>query len=490
MPKESLEINPAGIRLSKKSTVPLYQQLYDQFRNMLLNNRLRPGDRLPASRNLSKELGVSRIIINQAYEQLIMEGYLVGKTGAGTFVADVLPDHLLNAKSTGTKKKTPVDKNTTAIPADETGSRSLIKTFQSGAPALDLFPYKAWQQVGNAVLKDLKSLHLGYEDTLGYWPLRKAIAAYLRLSRAVNCEAEQVVVVTGSQQGLNLIAAVLLKKGDKVWMEDPGYHGARHAFEANNAAICPVPMEADGLNIDAAIQKFGAAKIAYITPSHQFPLGYTLSHEKRLQLLQYAQLNNMVILEDDYDSEFRYKGNPLPSLQGLDTGGNVIYSGTFSKVLFPGLRLAYIVLPTPAMINRFKIIKDNLDRQSPIIEQATLCRFMEQGYFQRHIRKMRLLYAERQQLLLALIKEQLGSYLTVKPVASGMHVVCWLSPTINPDKLQAAAKQHGLIITPVSNYSLQHSVPASITLGFTAFSKYKLKTGVALLSQCIQDALY
>jgi GntR family transcriptional regulator/MocR family aminotransferase len=252
--------------------------------------------------------------------------------------------------------------------------------------------------------------------------------------------------------------------------------------------LCPIPLEQDGLNIKHAIKKFAGAKLVYVTPSHQFPLGYTLSKAKRLQLLDWAQKNNTWILEDDYDSEFRYKGNPLASLQGLDTNGRVIYSGTFSKVLFPGLRLAYIVLPSVEMVDQFKEVKDNLDRQSPVMEQLILCRFMEEGHFLRHIRKMRLLYAERQNILIQLLNEHLKDYLRLNTAPSGMHLLCWLSDKINIARFREEIKKQNLSISFVDDHAVEHSLPPAITLGFTAFSKYKLKTGVEKLQQCIHNS--
>lgn len=492
MAKESPEINPAGIILSRESATPLYLQLYEQFRVMILQGRLRPGDRLPAGRNLARELCVARVIVSQAYEQLVMEGYVLGKTGAGTFVAEKLPDHLLHVSKTPAvvPKVRPAKAAEYDVPAvdAQAGSRIDANTFQIGMPSLDQFPYKIWQQVGSQVLKDFKRAHLGYEDTLGYWNLRKAIAAYLRIARAVTCEAEQVVVVTGSQQGLNLVVECLLNKGDKVWMEDPGYHGARIAFANAGSTLCPVPIEMDGLDVAYGMKHFGDARLAYVTPSHQFPLGYTLSHSKREQLLAWAQQQESWILEDDYDSEFRYEGRPLPSLQGMDSGGRVIYSGTFSKVLFPGLRLAYIVLPSMDLVNRFKRVKDNLDRQSPVMEQLILCDFMEGGYFLRHIRKMRLLYAERQQQLLSLLQAYMKDYLRVSMAPSGMHLLCWLPEGLNVAKFKEEIKKQQLMVSFVSNFSLQHALPPAILLGFTAFTKYKMKVGVEKLLACLQRA--
>jgi GntR family transcriptional regulator/MocR family aminotransferase len=489
MAKEPLEIQLAGIRLVKKGALPLYQQLYGQLRGMIVRQQLRPGERLPASRSLSQSLGVSRIIVNQAYELLVMEGYLVGKTGSGTFVAAVLPDQLLHAAPAVNPSPAAGNKQEPLrLPAKPAGATA-VQPFLIGTPSLDFFPYKIWQQVGNRVLKELRQFNLGYEDTLGYFPLRKAIAAYLRLSRAVHCEAEQVVVVTGSQQGLNLVTASLLQQGDKVWMEDPGFPGARDAFGGAGVQLCAVPVEKDGLDLAYARRHFSDAKLAYVTPSHQFPLGCTLSQAKRKALLSWAAKSGMWILEDDYDSEFRYEGSPLASLQGQDEHGKVIYSGTFSKVLFPGLRLAYLVLPSPAMADRFRQAKNLLDRQSPIMEQLMVCRFMEEGHFLRHIRKMRLLYAERQQLLVQLVQAQLGDYFRLVLSPSGMHLVCWLSDRIDATRFAQEARALQLDISFINEYSLQHTLPPAIALGFTAFSRYRLKTGVEKLALCVQRSL-
>ena len=497
MSKVSKEINPAGIKLSKEFETPLYMQLYEQFRKMILTGQLRKGDRLPPSREISKELRVSRIIVSNAYEQLIIEGYLIGKTGSGTFVADKLPDSMLNTNWKQSERNKLIEEKesdhskiqTYQSSTPEKGSRIEVNMFQIGLPSLDAFPYKSWQQISNKVLKNMRTLHLGYEDTLGYWPLRKAIAAYLRISRAVKCEAGQVIVVTGSQQSVNLISEFILAKDEKVWMEDPGYWGAKISFQNAGAKICPAPVENDGLNIGYAIQKYGPAKLVFVTPSHQFPLGVTLSHNKRTQLLEYAHENKMWILEDDYDSEFRYEGVPLASLQGLDSNGRVIYTGTFSKVLFPGLRLAYIVLPTLEMVEDFKKIKDHRDRQSPILEQAILTKFMEDGYFLRHIRKMRLLYAQRQKILIHLLREQLGEYLSIEAAPSGLHLVCLLSDKINVEKFKQEIAKQKLTVSFISNFTLKHTMPPAIALGYSAFSKYKLETGVEKLLQCFQNSL-
>jgi GntR family transcriptional regulator/MocR family aminotransferase len=253
--------------------------------------------------------------------------------------------------------------------------------------------------------------------------------------------------------------------------------------------ICPVPVQKDGMDIQFGIEKFPGAKLVYVTPSHQFPTGATLSLNKRLQLLEWASEQNMWILEDDYDSEFRYEGRPLASLQGLDSNGIVIYSGTFSKVLFPGLRLAYIVLPTQVMVDKVKKMKGMMDRQSPILDQIILAKFIEEGHFLRHIRKMRLLYSERRRILVKLLEESLSEYLTIQPASAGMNLTAWLSDKIDVQKLKQELRKNKVVLPFINDYSLEHFIKPAITLGFTAFTKYKLKIGVQKLQGCLENAL-
>ena len=496
MSKKSAEFSLAGMKISKDIETPLYRQLYDQFREMILDRRLRAGDRLPSTRILSIETGISRTMITQSFEQLILEGYLVGKPGSGTFVAGTIPDHLTLAGKPDTSRVRPArrqfDLAKDVLPKEiisRNSNKEEIVPFQIGTPSLDLFPYRIWQQTGGQVLKKFKSFNLGYDDALGYWPLRQEIAGYLRQARAVKCETEQVIVVTGSQQGLNLISECLLKKGDAVWMEDPGYHGAKFSFLNRGVKICPVPVEEDGINISHAIKHCREAKLAYVTPSHQFPLGVTLSLAKRLQLLNWAKRKNRWILEDDYDSEFRYEGRPLASLQGLDTEGCVIYSGTFSKVMYPGLRLAYLVLPSLEMVEEFKKVKAMMDRQSPILDQIILSRFMSEGHFLRHLRKMRLLYDERQQTFINAVKELVGDYLMIKPNAAGMNLTGWVSKKIDLQKLKTEIKKQGLAIPFIRDYAMESFNPRGMMFGYTAFTKYKIRTGLEKLRDCFERSL-
>ncbi|MEO6870067.1 MAG: PLP-dependent aminotransferase family protein [Ginsengibacter sp.] len=281
----------------------------------------------------------------------------------------------------------------------------------------------------------------------------------------------------------------LLRKGDDIWLEDPVYHGMKFVSSHMDLKICAVPVEHDGINVDFGIERFPDAKLAYITPSYQYPLGVTLSLKKRLQLLEWARQSDMWILEDDYDSEFRYEGRPLASLQGLDNNGRVIYTGTFSKVLFPGLRLAYIVLPTVELVHDFKKMKGMMDRQSPILDQIILAKFIAEGHFLRHIRKMRLVYSERRKILVKLIEENLGDYLTIEPSSAGMNLTAWLFEKIDIEKLKKTLKKHHIIVPFINDYSIKHLIKPAINLGFTGFTRYQLKIGVQELLACIENSL-
>jgi GntR family transcriptional regulator/MocR family aminotransferase len=496
MSKQSLELSLAGIKLSKKSEIPLYTQVYSVFRELILNKRLRPGDRLPATRNLALELGVSRVIITQGFEQLILEGYLVGKTGSGTFVADVIPESLTLAQKdnkSGLRSTYKDIVNGKPNILSDVLKRSSVKEdvvpFLTGTPSLDQFPYKIWSQVAIQTIKNFKHYHLGYDDALGFMPLRQEIAQYLRMARAVNCEPEQVIVINGSQQGLNLVVQCLLNRGDEVWMEDPGYYGAKFAFTNVGANIRPIPIQEDGIDLDYAMSEYDQAKLLYITPSHQFPLGKTLSLAKRLQLLEWAHQRDMWILEDDYDSELRYEGRPLASLQGLDKHQKVIYMGTFTKVLFPGLRLAYVVAPSLEIVDRMKLIKAMLDRQSPILEQAIVASFMQEGHFLRHLRKMRLLYDERKSILIQLLQEKLGDHLEIDNTPAGMNLVAWFTSNIDLEKFSQQTQEQQLVVPLINDYTMKYYTRPGISLGFSAFTKYKMKMGVEKLGTCVRNAL-
>src|SRR5256885_16967449 len=418
---------------SRRADRPLYRQIYDAIRMAILSGDFGPGKRLAATRALARELGVSRITVLNAYEQLFAEGYLDGKGGAGTFVGAELPDNLLKAETINQSKQ----KKTAAplrlspfgekIAQKDIGSiraRTIAKfqPFQNGLTTVDKFPFEIWSRIAARVHRNPSREVLGYGDPQGYFPLREAITAHLKSARGVNCTPEQVIITSGAQQALDLAARIFLSEKDSVLIEDPCYQEARSAFAAIGAKIIPIPVDAEGLNLAATKQK---AKLIYVTPSHQYPLGVTMSLPRRLALLEWARRCNAWIIEDDHNSEFRYAGRPLASLQGLDQADRVIYVGTFSKTIFPSMRIGCAVVP-PDLVGIFTGARALNDTHSSLIDQAILTEFIGGGHFGRHIRRMRTLYEERQQTLIAECEKNLVGLLEVKKADAGMHLVGWL----------------------------------------------------------------
>lgn len=470
----------------------LYLQLYRQVRTAILAGQIAPGTRLPATRALAASLGVSRNTIISAFEQLLAEGYLQGRVGDGTYVSRALPEDTLLVKTeqprqpeTAPRQRRLSQRGTTlaATPVTVTRTDGAPAAFRPGLPALDSFPDAVWGRLLNSRWRSRTSSLLGYGQPAGYEPLREAIASYLRAARGVRCEAAQVLVVAGSQQALDLVARVLLDPGDAVLIENPGYLGARGALGAAGARLVPVPVDGHGLDV-AAGAALGPARMAVVTPSHQFPLGVTMSLARRLALLEWAEQNDAWVLEDDYDSEYRYAGRPLAALQGLDTSGRVLYTGTFSKVLFPGLRLGYLVAP-PDLVSAFVAARALIDRQSPTLDQAVLADFISEGHFARHIRRMRALYAQRQELLVGLARRNLCGLLEVEPAEAGMHLVGWL-PQGNDDQIVSRnAAKAGIDVPPLSAYSTGLPVRSGVLLGYTALDEPTMRAGVAALRRSL-----
>ena len=351
---------------------PLYQQLYEKMREHILLGGFSPGEQVPSTRVLATDLGVSRNTILQAFEQLTAEGYLEGATGSGTYVARALPEQMVRASQpvlpqgptrAAVRRWSRFGSHITSN--DGMASRPVAyRPFQPGMPALDAFPFDIWTKLANRYRKSGPYELFAYGNAAGYKPLRKAIASYLTVARGVCCDPEQVIVVSGAQQAMDLTARLLLDPGDSVWVEEPGYTGARIAFEAASAKLIPVPVADDGLDVEKGMARNTKARLVYTTPSHQYPLGATMSVARRIELLNWAAQSGALILEDDYDSEFRYSSRPLPALQSLDQNGSVIYLGTFSKVLFPALRLAYLVVP-PDLVRGFLSAKKITDYHCP-----------------------------------------------------------------------------------------------------------------------------
>ncbi|MEP6611934.1 MAG: PLP-dependent aminotransferase family protein [Mucilaginibacter sp.] len=491
MPKITPQILLTFISVSKQPGKTLNAQLYEQLKNSIYQGMLRAGDRLPSSREMGAELGISRNSVLQVFEQLTMEGFFETQTGAGTFVS-------AGAELFFSRKKQP-QPGTEKPPHAATRQYGMndafkehaselepIMPFQTSVPMLPEFPFAAWARVSAAVHQRMDKLHLGYDDAQGYLPLRQALASHLRISRSINCGPDNIVIVNSSRQALHLAAELLLNKGDECWMEDPGYPGARSAMQRFGAKTCPIPIAADGIDIDYAIQHHPNGRLVYVTPSHQFPMGSTLSLSQRIKLLNHAAEQNMWIIEDDYDSEFRYNGRPIPALQGIDTNGNVIYLGTLSKVLLPALRLGYMVLPTVALARRFAVAKSAIEGQGNIITHATAAEFITQGHFSRHIRRMRLLYKKAQDDLVSLINLHLPGILTPVPVEAGMHLLAWLPEGVDASEVAAEALKHGLVINTLSQYSIKFAHKNGVILGFAGFKFNEMERAVLVLKKVLE----
>ncbi|HEX2450622.1 MAG TPA: PLP-dependent aminotransferase family protein [Gemmatimonadales bacterium] len=472
---------------------PAWRWLCAALRAEILEGRLRPGDRLPATRGLARQHGLSRGTIVAAFRQLEAEGYVAGSRGSGTYVSQVLPDDLLQVprrSSVAPPARANLRRNLSTFAGRVIGfpgfSVRPTRAFRCDLPALDLFPTTLWAQVAGRRLRGATlDLLLGC-GPLGYIPLRRAVADYLRTSRGVRCEAEQIVIVSGAQEALDLVARVFVNPGDRVAVEDPGYPGAALLFHALGARVVPVPLDDEGMQVPAA--RVRGARLAYVTPAHQFPTGIGMTLRRRLALLEWARAGGTVIVEDDYDSEYRYAGRPMPALQGLDRHGLVLFVGSFSKVLFPSLRLGYLVIP-PDLIDRFEAIRSVTSRHASLVEQAVLCDFITEGHFGRHVRRMRAIYAERLGVLLETARTRLTGMLELSSVEAGLQTTAWLAPGIDAEQVAAAAGQRDVDVVPLGRYQRRPApaAPQGLQLGFAAVDGHEIRRGVRELVQVLES---
>ncbi len=438
-----------------------------------MSGRLSSGHRLPSSRSLAEDLGVARTTVVLAYEHLEAEGYVNGSGSAGTIVADL---HL----PTQMQRAAPQPQGATSSRSDLAEFSNAPRAFRIGEPALDVFPHILWSRLYARRARSSGPALLGYGDTAGYLPLRRAIAEYVGVSRSVRAIAEQVILTRGAQQAMDLVARILLRAGDRVWVEDPGYLAVRELIQLAGAVPVPVPVDESGLNVETGIIRAPKAKMVCVAPSHHFPLGWTLCLPRRLALLEWARRSAAWIIEDDFDSEFRYSGAPIASLQGLDRADRVIYIGTFSKTVHPALRLGYLILP-PELLGRFNAAKATVDCQSPTIEQATLADFIEEGHFTRHVRRMRAIYRQRQEAVLAASRELAGT-LQVQAAETGMHVMGFLMGRgIDDRSVSNRARAHGIETQPLSRYCLRATLPPALLLGFGTVPPRDLVSGIRKL---------
>ncbi len=482
----------------KSSDAPLYRQIYVSVRDAILSGRLTSGTRLPSSRTLAAQLDVSRITVVNAFDQLLAEGYLEGRTGAGTFVASQIPDELLSIRDpeppdSRIRKTRPTSTAISNFAQKIRDERSGIDVdwdrivpFRNGVTAVREFPFAVWEKIAVSVIRQASRRFRGYGEPAGYLPLREAIATHLSGSRGVRCGAGQVIVTSGAQQALDLVARVLLNRGDRVWVEDPCYQEALAVFRLGGAEVTAVPVDGDGFDASAAEAICGHAKLVYVTPSHQYPTGATMSLGRRLELLDWARRTGSWIVEDDYNSEFRYTGRPLASLQNLDRHDRVIYVGTFSKTVFPALRLGCLIVP-PELAETFVAAKNLCDTHTALIEQAILAEFIAEGHFARHLRRMRSLYEKRQAVLVDESERRLDGMMKIAKASSGMHLIGWLRDGLDDRVVASKGRDIGLNLTPLSSYSVAKQLPPGLVLGYTGFNEREIAEGVGKLKKVLES---
>lgn len=480
------------IALDHRAKAPVYRQLYDWFRQAIITGQMRPRQRLPSTRSLAAELKISRIPVSSAYDQLLAEGYLETLVGAGTYVARSFPEDTLSAspgkrlraeEKAGPRRMSHRGVALTQLPAQPW--LNIVGAFRVSLPALDHFPIALWSKLVARHSRRAAKSAMSYADAMGHLPLREAIAEYLGASRAVRCEASQIMITTGSQQGLQLSAQVLVDAKDSVWIEEPGYPSARQAFIAAGAQLIPVPVDDEGINVADAIRCSPNSRAAYITPSHQYPMGMTMSAARRMLLLNWAVRTGAWIIEDDYDSEYRFASRPIASLQGLDSDARVIYVGTFSKVMFPALRVGYLVIPKD-LVPAFSAARDAADVFSATLYQLVLTDFIREGHFGRHIRRMRMLYMERRRTLVQAIREEMNDRLEVIGAEAGMHVVVMLPRGVNDVAVSRRAAQLGVSATPLSTCYAKPCTRGGLILGYGGTSARQIHDGVSRLKTSLQ----
>jgi GntR family transcriptional regulator/MocR family aminotransferase len=466
------------LALDEASAEPLFRQIYGRIAGAVLDGRLAPGARLPSARSLAAQLSIARGTVDAAYQLLAGEGYIVSRGAAGTLVDPALDQRLL--------KPTRTTQASAARLAPAIEPPRTLPLFQMGVPALDVFPHKVWSRLIARRGRTLGAIDHAYQPPAGNEALRLQVARYLAVARGISCAPSQVLITAGYQGALGLITRALMKPGDPAWLEHPGYPNGHDALRRAGMRLVGVPVDADGFDVAWALSKAKPARIAFVTPTHQYPLGITMSLQRRMALLKWAEGAEGWIVEDDYDSEFRYQGKPLPALKSLDRRDRVLYVGTFSKVLSPGLRVGYVVVP-PSLVGRFTDIAQSLQPPPNALIQATIAEFLEQGYLARHIRRMRQLYAERRVAL----AEALGEYvpaLSIELKPGGMHLLARLPRGTNDMALVAKLKQHGIGPSSLSGCGVGRPYEPGLVIGFTNVPTTKASQAARALASALRQA--
>jgi GntR family transcriptional regulator / MocR family aminotransferase len=478
------------ITLDAHSKTPLYRQIAVWFQRAIVDGQLRPGQRVPSTRALADQLQISRIPVLGAYELLIAEGYLRPFVGAGTCVSESIPDGVFaparreSASTAEEDSQSGAKRRTSRRAAGMTGPAQEWLERARGCVDLTHFPTREWSRLVNRHVRKLSREVMGYSDAMGYLPLREALAEYLGAFRGVRCDPSQVLVTTGSQQGVQIAALALLDPRDPVLIEEPSYPGAQQALKAAGAQLTPVPVDREGMNVAYAIERAGRARVAFVTPSHQFPMGVTMSAPRRLELLAWASRNGGWILEDDYDSEFRFGGSPIGSLQGVDSESRVIYIGTLSKVMAPAMRLGFLVIPRD-LIRSFMMLRNASDTFSPLLYQLVMNDFIREGHFSHHLKRMRNLYAERRRMMLAAIEAEFGDTLEIVGDDAGMHLVVFLPPGMSDYEISRQSRQNGISVGPLSPCYASQPRRNGLVLGYATLNEQQIQETVAGLKAII-----
>jgi GntR family transcriptional regulator/MocR family aminotransferase len=462
------------------AATPYYRQIYDGYRTAILTGLLRRGERLPSTRALAAELGISRLPVVYAFEQLLHEGYIEGRAGSGTYVKDSIPDELANATAS---PPAPQKTRPPLLPPLHISIRARLAPLRVSLPALDRFPVRLWSKLVSKHARQFTVEQMAYGDPAGYVPLREAVADYLRTARAVRCEAAQVLIVSGSQMALQITALSLLGRGTTVCIEEPGYPGAHATLTGGGARIVPVPVDGEGIDVDALAAKGRKVRAVYVTPSHQYPLGVSMTASRRLALLDWARRTGAWIIEDDYDSEYRYASRPLGALQGIEAS-RVIYIGTFSKVLFPSLRLGYVVVPH-SLVDDFTRHRESIDLFSPVLEQAVLAEFLRDGHFGRHLRRMRALYEKRRDALVRGLREHAPTLVPHNSDA-GLHVSAFLPDGVDDRDIVREAALRGVEATALSTCYVGDQPRSGLVLGFGGASERRILAACKTLGEVLR----
>jgi GntR family transcriptional regulator/MocR family aminotransferase len=477
-------------QFKRGSAEPDHRQLYLILQRGIRQSVLKAGTKLPPTRTLAQTLGIARNTVVHVYEQLALEGYVQADGGSGTYVAEVGPrlvDRPVRVTPLAMRRSRLSRRGECTI--NEAGNNRLQwGAFMPGVPEVRMFPMQVWSRLHSHVCRSVTPLQMTYATWQGDLGLREAVADYLQSTRGVVCSAEQVVMTSGTQQSIYLVSQLLADPGDTVWLEDPGYWGARSVFRAGGLNVKPVLVDAEGL-APTAEQLREPPKLMFVSPSHQMPTGAVMSHSRRQQLLEYAAAHRIWIVEDDYDSEFRYGAQPLPALQGLDQHGRVIYLGTFSKTMFPSLRIAYLVLP-PDLVEGFSRGLSELFREGQTMQQAVLARFLNEGHYATHIRRMRAVYSARRDALIHEIRETFGTQLGVIGGDAGLHLVLGLPSQVDDASLAEKVFRAGVTTRPLSMWYLRPSkVNRGLMLGYAAVPEAEIPKSFDVLARVVKRAL-